>query len=59
VHLNLELERLAGSEIRQIYSEMTTGGWRWDKQDQLPAGATVVPVLCGSDKTHWTNISGD
>jgi len=28
-------------------------------QDQLPAGATIVPVICASDKTHLTNFSGD
>ena len=28
-------------------------------QDQLPAGATIVPVICASDKTHLTNCSGD
>jgi len=28
-------------------------------QDQLPAGATLVPVICASDKTNLTNFSGD
>jgi hypothetical protein len=38
---------------------MNTGDWWWDTQDQLPAGATIVPVICASDKTHLTNFSGD
>jgi len=35
------------------------GDWWCDTQDQLPAGATIVPVICASDKTHLTNFSGD
>ena len=35
------------------------GTWWWDTQDQLPAGAMIVPVICASDKTNLTNISGD
>ena len=38
---------------------MNTGDCWWDTQDQLPAGATIVPVICASDKTHLTNFSGD
>jgi hypothetical protein len=38
---------------------MNTGDWWWDTEDQLPAGATIVPVICTSDMTHLTNISGD
>jgi hypothetical protein len=58
-HLDLELVRLTDSEGRQIHSEMNTGDWWWDTQDKLPAGATIVPVIGASDKTHWTNFSGD
>ena len=55
----LNILRLADWQSRQIYSEMNTGDWWWDTQDQLPAGATIVPVICASDKTHLTNFSGD
>jgi hypothetical protein len=58
-HLDFEPVRLADSKGVQIYSEMNTGDWWWDKQDQLPAGATVVSVICASDKTHLTNFSGN
>jgi len=51
--------RLADSESGRIYSEMNTGDWWWDTQDQLPAGATIVSVIFASDKTHLTNFSGD
>ena len=34
------------------------GDWWLDTQDQLPAGATFVPVICTSNKTHWTNVLG-
>ena len=35
---------------------MKTGNWWWDTQDQLPAGETIVPVICASNKTHLTNF---
>ena len=28
-------------------------------QDQLPDGATIVPVICGFHKTDWINFLGD
>jgi len=46
-------------KVAQIYSEMNTCYWWWDKQDQLPAGAMIVPVICASDGTPLTNVSGD
>src|SRR5882757_2002005 len=46
-HLDFEPVRLADSEGRRIYSEMNTGDWWWDTQNELPAGATIVPVICG------------
>jgi hypothetical protein len=58
-HLDLELVRLADSGSRGIHWEMYTGDWWLDAQDQLPAGAAIVPVICASQKTHLTNISGD
>jgi len=58
-HLNFDPVRLADSGGRRIYSEMNTGDWWWNTQDQLPAGATVVPVICASNKTHLTNFSDD
>jgi len=33
---------------------MNTGNWWWDTYDQPPAGATIVPFICASDKTHLT-----
>jgi hypothetical protein len=50
---------LAYSESCQIYNKMNTGGWWWDTQDLLPAGTTIVPVICASDNTHLTNFLGD
>ena len=56
---DFEPVRLADSDSRRIYSEMNTGDWWWDTQDQLPARATIEPVICASDNTHWTNFSGN
>jgi hypothetical protein len=58
-HLDFEPVRLAHCEGHQIYSEMNTANWWWDTQDQHPAGATIVPVICASNNTQWTNFSGD
>jgi hypothetical protein len=58
-HVDFEPVRLADSEGGRIYSEMNPGDWWWDTQDQLPAGAKIVPVICASDKTQLTKFSGD
>ncbi|KAG8836053.1 hypothetical protein FRB91_000169 [Serendipita sp. 411] len=47
------------SKHSRIYSEMATGDWWWTTQEMLPNGATVVPVILGSDKTHLTQFTGD
>ncbi|KAG0133447.1 hypothetical protein HOY82DRAFT_538187 [Tuber indicum] len=44
---------------QQVYSEMHTADWSWETQDTLPDGATLVPIICGSDVTFLTNFSGD
>ncbi|KAG9125168.1 hypothetical protein FRC07_008693 [Ceratobasidium sp. 392] len=42
----------------QIYNEMWTGE-AWEKvQSELPEGATVIPVIISSDKTHLTSQQG-
>ncbi|EKM74821.1 hypothetical protein AGABI1DRAFT_47382 [Agaricus bisporus var. burnettii JB137-S8] len=41
------------------YGEMWTGDWWWETQKKLPEGATLVPVIIGSDKTQLTSMSGD
>jgi hypothetical protein len=38
---------------------MNTGDCVWDTQDQLPAGAPILPDVSASDKPHLTNFSGD
>jgi len=59
MHVNFQPVRLADSDGRRIYSERNTGDWWWNTQHQLPAGVTIVPVICASNKTHLTNFSGD
>ncbi|PPQ76233.1 hypothetical protein CVT24_009444 [Panaeolus cyanescens] len=41
------------------YSEMWTADWWWNVQGELPAGATVAPVILASDKTNLSRLSGD
>jgi len=59
VRLDFQLERLGDSKSSRIYSEMNPGDWWCQTQDQLPAGAMIVPVICASNKTHLTNFSAD
>ncbi|KAG0138782.1 hypothetical protein HOY82DRAFT_595293 [Tuber indicum] len=42
-----------------VYSEIHKAQWWWETQDTLPDGATLVPIICGSDVTFLTNYSGD
>ncbi len=40
---------------------MYTGNWWWEKQKELPAWATIIPILPASDKTimnlsHWDQV---
>jgi len=58
-HHDCEPVRLTDSEGCQIYSKMNMGDWWWDTQDHIPTGAMMVPVICASKKTHWTNFSGN
>jgi len=56
-HLNFEPVCLTDSEGRRMYSKINTGDWWWDTQDQLPARATIVPVICASNISHLTKFS--
>jgi hypothetical protein len=38
---------------------MHTVEWWWDTQQNLPRGATVVPIIIGTDKTLMTKLRGD
>lgn len=60
-HLSYAPVRIYQNEDKkvQIWNEMHTGSWWWNVQKQLPAGATVVPVILASDKTQLTQHHGD
>jgi len=55
-HNDFEPVRLADSESCWINSETNMGDWRCDTDYQLCTGATIVPVICASVKSHWTNV---
>ncbi|KAF8544165.1 hypothetical protein BDD12DRAFT_724613 [Trichophaea hybrida] len=38
---------------------MNSAHWWWDMHYPIPAGDTVVPLICSSNETHLTNHSGD
>jgi len=46
-------------KTRRLYHEMYTGDWWWERQKQLPDGATIIPLLLGTDKTLLTMHHGD
>ena len=46
-------------KISRLYHEMYTGDWWWERQTQLPNGATIIPLLLGTDKTLLTMLHGD
>jgi hypothetical protein len=58
VHLEFEPVLLADSDGYCTCSEMNTGDQLWDRQDQTPAGAMVVPVICASANTQLTKFVG-
>ncbi|KAG1796666.1 uncharacterized protein HD556DRAFT_1431276 [Suillus plorans] len=41
----------AGSQ--QLIDDMWTADWWWDKQKELPEGATIAPIILASDKTMY------
>ncbi|KAG8756916.1 hypothetical protein FRC14_002533 [Serendipita sp. 396] len=45
--------------LNRRYSEIFSGDWAWEIQGSLPPGATLIPILLGSDKAHLTEYSGD
>ena len=47
------------AEAGRIYTEITSGEWFWEKQQQLPPGGTLLSVICASDKTRLTRMAGD
>ena len=57
--LNFAPVQLFDSADNWIYLEMNSGDWWWKTQEQLPNGASIIPVILTSDKTHLTNFSGD
>ena len=46
-------------QARRMYNELHTGDWWWETQKQLPRGATIIPLLLGTDKTLLTMLHGD
>jgi hypothetical protein len=53
------VKKYYGSQNTRVYDEMHTGEWWWEKQSELPPGATVVPVILSTDKTLMTQLRGD
>ncbi|KAG0696903.1 hypothetical protein DFH29DRAFT_812529 [Suillus ampliporus] len=44
---------------KRIIDDMWTADWWWDKQKELPEGATIAPIILASDKTMLSQFRGD
>ncbi|KDN34262.1 hypothetical protein RSAG8_12651, partial [Rhizoctonia solani AG-8 WAC10335] len=49
---------LNGDPLQRKIDEMWTADWWMRIQNQLPPGATVIPIILSSDATQLTNFSG-
>ncbi len=47
------------SQSQRVYYEMYTGDYWWTEHEKLPPGETLVPLICGSDKTLLTTMAGN
>ncbi|KAJ7845794.1 hypothetical protein B0H13DRAFT_1647159 [Mycena leptocephala] len=43
----------------ELFKEMSSAGWWWKMQLQLPIGSTCVPIILSSDKTRLYQQRGD
>ena len=43
----------------RIYSDLHTADWWWTTQFHHPDGATIIPIICASNKAQLTNFSDD
>jgi hypothetical protein len=57
-HMDYYPKRVFDGDNCRIYTEMSTGNWWWRIQDQLLEGATVIPIILGSDATRLTVLCG-
>jgi hypothetical protein len=53
------VKKYYGLSDSRVYDEMHTANWWWERQAELPPGATVVPVIISTDKTMMTQLRGD
>ena len=58
-HLTYAPVQLMNANEERVYNEMHTGDWWWEKQRELPEGATIIPLLLASDKTMLSQHHGD
>lgn len=45
--------------LDRVYTDVFNCNWAARTQKKLPPGATLVPVICASDKTQLTKFQGD
>jgi hypothetical protein len=43
--------------FESLYSDLHSGDYWWTEQEKLSKGATLVPIICGSDKTLLTAMA--
>jgi hypothetical protein len=53
------MEYSDADNTERVYSDLHTGNYWWTEQDKLLKGATLVPIICGSNKTLLTTMAGN
>ena len=51
-HMDYASKRLFDAQGNRIYTDLSSSNWWWEIQTKLPSGATVLPVILGSDATQ-------
>ena len=54
-----EYDNTMVTSLKRYVAECILQNWWWETQFQLPPGATIIPVILGTDKTLMTKLRGD
>ena len=58
-HMEYAPKRMFDAQGNRIYTDLSSSNWWWEIQAKLPSGATVLPVILGSDATQLSILSGN
>jgi hypothetical protein len=58
-HMEYAPKRIFDDQGNRIYNDLSSSNWWWETQAKLPNGATVLPIILGSDATQLSVLSGN